>query len=274
MRNVIKNAIDCGYVVRQRINNPETGQFEWVRAVFLDKDEARKFLEEQPWSDEPATENPATENPATENPSMAINIDKEYKIEENKVKKDKKRESTLSKTDLQVELNFSEPPHPEPQQPQQSKSSLPAQTSHTTSLSPLFSNSEKSNKAEKYKELHSGGVKLQRPELREWAIAEMGDTIKTYRRSGYILTGGNDVSSEFAIYVARQNCPKGQEPTIALGFNVINKCEQDPLSWQKLVCWVVEWQSSRSGGSSITSRISDQERSREIEQALKTKFEL
>jgi hypothetical protein len=116
------------------------------------------------------------------------------------------------------------------------------QTNIVQFSSVAVSSSRDAAKLEKYQQLDAEGVTLKKPELVDWASLEIGQYVLTYRKSGCILTGGNDVSSEFAVYVAKQNCRKGQEPTIALGFNVINKCETDPRHWQKLVAWVVEWQ--------------------------------
>jgi len=131
-------------------------------------------------------------------------------------------------------------------------------------------------KLQRYQQLDAEGIKLKQPELRDWARLEIGDYVRTYRKSGFILTGGNDVSGEFAVYVAKQNCRKGQQPTIALGFNVINKCEQDPRSWQKLVVWVTEWQQLRQTGQqvNVAAVLNQQQQIERIRQAANTKFEL
>lgn len=131
-------------------------------------------------------------------------------------------------------------------------------------------------KRQRYQQLDADGVKLKQPELRDWARLEIGDYVCTYRKSGFILTGGNDVSGEFAVYVAKQNCRQGQQPTIALGFNVINKCEQDPRSWQKLVVWVTEWQQLRQTGQqvNVAAVVNQQQQIQRIRQAANTKFEL
>jgi hypothetical protein len=131
-------------------------------------------------------------------------------------------------------------------------------------------------KLQKYQQLEADGIKLKQPELRDWAALEIAPYVRTYRKSGFILTGGNDVSSEFAVYVAKQNCRKGQEPTIALGFNVINKCETDPRHWQKLVAWVVEWQQQRHTGQTVNvaGTVTQQQQLDRIRLAANTKFEL
>ncbi|MBE9053544.1 hypothetical protein IQ243_24690 [Nostocales cyanobacterium LEGE 11386] len=131
-------------------------------------------------------------------------------------------------------------------------------------------------KLQKYQQLDADGIKLKKPELRDWAALEIAPYIRTYRKSGFILTGGNDVSGEFAIYVAKQNCRKGQEPTIAFGFNVINKCEADPRNWQKLVAWVREWQHHRHTGqtANVAAAVNHQQQIERIRQAASTKFEL
>jgi hypothetical protein len=131
-------------------------------------------------------------------------------------------------------------------------------------------------KIQHYQQLDADGIKLKQPELRDWARLEIGQYIRTYRKSGFILTGGNDVSGEFAVYVAKQNCRKGQEPTISLGFNVINKCESNPRCWQKLVVWVTEWQQLRQTGQqvNVAQVVNEQQQMQRIRQAASTKFEL
>jgi hypothetical protein len=130
----------------------------------------------------------------------------------------------------------------------------------------LFDNAEqrKITQVERYRQLDSQGIILKKSELQEWARLEMSDCVKCYRKSGVILTGGTDISNEFAIYVAKENCRKGQEPTIALGFNVINKCEKDPRSWQKLTAWVIECYRQ----TNIAASVVKQQRSLEIDEVL------
>ncbi|WP_341531815.1 helix-turn-helix domain-containing protein (plasmid) [Nostoc sp. UHCC 0302] len=131
-------------------------------------------------------------------------------------------------------------------------------------------------KLQKYQQLDEKGITLKKPELVDWACLEIGQYVKTYRQSGCILTGGNDVSHEFAVYVASQNCKQRQEPTIALGFNVINKCEADPRCWQKLVIWVIEWQQARQTRQqvNVAAAVNHQQELERIRQAANTPFEL
>ncbi|PHJ59620.1 hypothetical protein VF14_32640 [Nostoc linckia z18] len=131
-------------------------------------------------------------------------------------------------------------------------------------------------KIKKYQKLDAEGTKLKSAELRDWADLEIGQYVPIYRKSGYILTGGNDIVGEFALYVAKQNCKPRQEPTIALGFNVINKCESDPRSWQKLVVWVVQWQQSIAAAKEVNlaASIADEQERQRIHLASKKKFSL
>ncbi|MBD2468738.1 hypothetical protein [Nostoc sp. FACHB-145] len=131
-------------------------------------------------------------------------------------------------------------------------------------------------KLQKYQQLDAKGITLKKPELVDWASLEIGSYVKTYRKSGCILTGGNDVSHEFAVYVASQNCKQRQEPTITLGFNVINKSEADPRCWQKLVAWVMEWQQQRQTGQTVNvaAAVDHQQELERIRQATARKFEL
>jgi len=189
-------------------------------------------------------------------------------------------------------------PHPELKTPDfssLSNSNSSSQTEYPTSGSKvggLFDNYEQSNivpfpdvasrsardveKLQKYQQLDASGITLKKPELVDWASLEIASYVKTYRKSGCILTGGNDVSHEFAVYVASQNCKKGQEPTITLGFNVINKSEADPRCWQKLVAWVMEWQQQRQTGQTlnVAAAIDHQQELERIRQAANRKFEL
>jgi DNA-binding transcriptional MocR family regulator len=134
----------------------------------------------------------------------------------------------------------------------------------------------KSAQVDHYRNLDSQGITLKKPELREWAQIEMSDHVKCYRKSGVILTGGADISNEFAAYVSEQNCKKGQEPTIAHGLNVINKCEADPRSWQKLITWVTEWARSRELGKQVNAAATHNQgiELQRIHEASKRKFEL
>ncbi|BAT56701.1 hypothetical protein NOS3756_57130 (plasmid) [Nostoc sp. NIES-3756] len=129
---------------------------------------------------------------------------------------------------------------------------------------------------QRYQQLDADGIPLTQWELRDWAKQEIGQYVKTYRKSGSILTGGNDVSVEFAVYVAKQNCKRGQQPTISLGFSVINKCERDPRCWQKLVGWVTEWQQQRQTKTTVNvaAAVNHQQELDRIRQAANTKFEL
>ncbi|UKP01112.1 hypothetical protein [Nostoc sp. UHCC 0870] len=128
----------------------------------------------------------------------------------------------------------------------------------------------------RYQQLDADGIPLKQWELRDWAKQEIGQYVKTYRKSGFILTGGNDVSVEFAVYVAGENCKRGQQPTISLGFSVINKCERDPRCWQKLVGWVTEWQQQRQSKTTVNvaAAVNHQQELDRIRQAASTKFEL
>ncbi|MBD2364663.1 hypothetical protein H6G36_26405 [Anabaena minutissima FACHB-250] len=129
---------------------------------------------------------------------------------------------------------------------------------------------------QRYQQLDADGIPLKQWELRDWAKQEIGQYVKTYRKSGFILTGGNDVSVEFAVYVAGENCKRGQQPTISLGFSVINKCERDPRCWQKLVGWVTEWQQQRQSKTTVNvaAAVNHQQELDRIRQAASTKFEL
>ncbi|MBD2255180.1 helix-turn-helix domain-containing protein [Nostoc parmelioides] len=129
---------------------------------------------------------------------------------------------------------------------------------------------------QRYQQLDADGIPLKQWELRDWAKQEIGQYVKTYRKSGFILTGGNDVSVEFAVYVAGENCKRGQQPTISLGFSVINKCERDPRCWQKLVGWVTEWQQQRQTKTpvNVAAAVNHQQELDRIRQAANTKFEL
>jgi len=104
---------------------------------------------------------------------------------------------------------------------------------------------------ERYRDLDASGTKLTKLELQQWAKQELGEIIATYRKSGCILVGGEDVSSEFAVFVARKNCRRGEQPEIALGFNVIRKCEENPRQWQNIQAWVFEWQAGKNTGQSV-----------------------
>lgn len=134
---------------------------------------------------------------------------------------------------------------------------------------------QKNLKIAKYQSLSAQGVKLPAPELRDWANLEMGECVKCYRKSGFILSGGvADISNEFAIFVANKNCKKGDEPTIGLGLSVINKCEADPRNWQKLALWVIEWQKFLKTGNQtgIAETVSREQRLKRIQEASKRRF--
>jgi hypothetical protein len=277
IQGILKNAIECGYLIRQRINDAATGTFQWLYAVFMDKADAVGFTFETPKA-EAERVLPVPDKPVMETADMATYIDKENKKEENN-----KRENALSTFDffeVETTSDLVEPKDQEPEDFSIQESLIDiSQQQPVSSLVPVssasFDNPEQV-KIEKFRELDAEGIKLKQPELREWAKLEIGEYVKTYRRSGFILTGGNDVSNEFAVYVAKQNCRKGQEPTIALGFNVINKCEQDPRSWQKLVIWVQEWQQSRASGEkvNVAASVSYQQSLERIRRAASTKFDL
>jgi hypothetical protein len=121
--------------------------------------------------------------------------------------------------------------------------------------------------AEKYKRLDAKGVSLKTPELREWASQEIGEAVKLYRKSGHIMTGGNDIDGDFAVFVASRNCPKGQRADITLGFNVIRKCEKDPRRWQEIVIWVYEWHNLKSSNPVNVTQQAINQRQSQVSQA-------
>jgi hypothetical protein len=150
----------------------------------------------------------------------------------------------------------------------QSSASLPTKPEilHQTENFALSQGSAASLTIEKYQSrfsaLQRGGT-LPDIELRDWANIEMGDLISAYRKSGRILTPSpNDINNDFAAYVSRANCPKGQNPGTGLGYSSILKIEKDPRQWQKLVAWIYEWQKSKSSGQTI-SVVGDADRQRE-----------
>jgi hypothetical protein len=298
----VQNGIEAGYIIRQRFNNAATGLFDWIYAAFTNKEEAKEFAQsiinqhflpstENPSMDgEPCPENPAMVEPSPDNPSMDTYIDKENKKEEKQSREDPPTPTAdflLDEIQQQPtpQLLASLSKEPESLHQNEDPSSVPV-------VPNLFGKPELSNivlfpdvadhssrdaaKRQKYQQLDADGIKLKQPELRDWAALEIGQYVKTYRKSGFILTGGNDVSCEFAIYVAKQNCKKGQEPTITLGFNAINKWENNPRCWQKLAIWVTEWQQQRQTGQSVNvaAAVNHQQEIQRIRQAANTKFEL
>lgn len=123
-------------------------------------------------------------------------------------------------------------------------------------------------KIEKYQRLADDGVALTDTELKDWANTEIGEAVRCYRRSGYILTrSATDVSNEFALFVAKINCKLRETPSMNFGLNLIKKAEKDPLEWQKLASWVWEWRHGVNVGAEITKKTREQEISEALEKA-------
>ncbi|WGV29127.1 helix-turn-helix domain-containing protein [Halotia branconii] len=309
IRSAIKNAEQNDYLVRVRDNNSENGTFDWQYYIFTNKEDTRLFRENHqptggssiggssiggssiggsstPYIEEQYEKKQRIKEQREEDsphPQLNFNLDQENLDEREQTLLTQQPTRRLSQSQQLTSLSKnSESLH------QTDKSScgsiIPGSFDNHEQLNitdlPAVANQQLSSsqvaKLQKYQQLDADGIKLKQPELRDWAALEIAPYIRTYRKSGFILTGGNDISGEFAIYVAKQNCRKGQEPTIALGFNVINKCETDPRHWQKLVAWVVEWQQQRHTGqtANFASVVNQQEQLNRIRQAANTKFEL
>lgn len=292
LRAILKEAEEFNYLIRRKIR-VEGGVFDWEYYVFLDPSKAIAFREsiggKSVYGDGQGGQTRSMVEPPTVEPEGGYDHphNKNNIEDQNKKEQQKEEETSLSK-DNELEI-FDKQPAPENLTLLTSFEESKAQSNNLLSRSNIPSRSfeiiEQKNidlssvdtaKLEKYQNLDASGIKLKQPELRDWARLSIGDYVKTYRKSGFILTGGNDVSTEFAIYVAKQNCKKGQEPTIALGFNVINKCESEPRCWQKLAAWVVEWQGGRICGqqTNIAAAVDHQHELERIREAASKKFEL
>jgi len=199
------------------------------------------------------------------------------------------KEVPIKEIPLSVDRAISPPP-PEPAIAQKEISILEANTqslplaieiesdiSQTQKLLPSGSNSAAPalNSVEKYRSLDAQGVKLSKGELRQWANGEIGEAVRIYRKSGYILTGGNDVSGDFAVFVGRRNSSPQTPKTdlVSYGFNIIRNCENNACRWQELAVWAYEWRQLKEGTPiNVAQEAINQQESQERKQFGQFKF--
>lgn len=263
----------CGYLVRQQKRDPKTGRLgEWETIIC-------EYPEPMPESVIREPENGRSGERIYRNQKTCdiINTDLDQITKKEILREENEVEFLFfqNPSDCEIVKVLEPEPAPELSATLIEKPNFSHQTDNST-LGQIIPAPATLAKIQKYQKLDAEGIKLKSPELRDWGNLEIGEYVRTYRKSGHILTGGNDISGEFAIYVAKENCKPRQEPTIALGLNVINKCESDPRSWQKLVIWVAQWQHSIATNKEVNlaASITDQQEMQRISLASKKKFSL
>lgn len=90
-------------------------------------------------------------------------------------------------------------------------------------------------------------------QLQEWAVVDgMGDTIRTYRKSGRILhSAPNDVNFEFICWLNNQHSRGSNQKDDGYALNYIKKMERTPSDWSTLMALVAQWQGTKQSGNSL-----------------------
>lgn len=88
-------------------------------------------------------------------------------------------------------------------------------------------------------------------EFKQWAMDEIGEVVKKYRKSGEILKGKpNDIDTSFLKHIAASSNKKGKPADFDIhnAFNWVVNAEKDPIRWQELTLLVTAWELSKITG--------------------------